>query len=63
MKPAVESAANATAAAVAAGVSEAKMDELMAKVIGQQPAANSAPAEAELVIDLAVPGKEDYFIA
>jgi putative lysine transport system substrate-binding protein len=35
----------------------------MAKVIGQQPAANSAPAEAELVIDLAVPGKEDYFIA
>ena len=42
---------------------KAKMDELMAKVIGQQPAANSAPAEAELVIDLAVPGKEDYFIA
>ena len=42
---------------------KAKMDELMAKVISQQPAANSAPAEAELVIDLAVPGKEDYFIA
>ena len=42
---------------------KAKMDELMAKVIGQQPAANSAPAEAELVIDIAIPGKEDYFIA
>ncbi|SDY04476.1 putative lysine transport system substrate-binding protein [Ruminococcaceae bacterium YAD3003] len=42
---------------------KAKMDELMAKVIGQQPAANSAPAEAELVIDIVIPGKEDYFIA
>ena len=42
---------------------KAKMDALMAKVIGQQPAANSAPAEAELVIDLIVPDKEDWFIA
>ena len=42
---------------------KAKMDDLMAKVIGQQPAANSAPAEAELVIDLIVPDKEDWFIA
>ena len=42
---------------------KAKMDALMAKVIGQQPAAGSAPVEAELVIDLAVPGKEDFFVA
>ena len=42
---------------------KAKMDDLMAKVIGQQPAANSAPAEAELMIDIAIFGKEDYFIA
>jgi putative lysine transport system substrate-binding protein len=39
------------------------MDALMAKVIDQQPAANSAPAEAELVIDIAIFGKEDFFIA
>ena len=42
---------------------KAKMDDLMAKVIGQQPAANSAPADAELVIDLFGPEKEDWFIA
>ena len=42
---------------------KAKMDELMAKVIDQQPAAGGSAVEAELVIDLAVPGKEDYFIA
>lgn len=42
---------------------KAKMDDLMAKVIGQQPAASSAPAEAELMIDIAIFGKEDYFIA
>ena len=42
---------------------KAKMDALMAKVIGQQPAASSAPAEAELMIDIAIFGKEDYFIA
>ena len=42
---------------------KAKMDALMAKVIDQQPAANSAPAEAELVIDIAIFGKEDFFIA
>lgn len=42
---------------------KAKMDALMAKVIDQQPAANSAPAEAELMIDIAIFGKEDYFIA
>ena len=42
---------------------KAKMDALMAKVIDQQPAANSTPAEAELVIDIAIFGKEDYFIA
>lgn len=42
---------------------KAKMDDLMAKVIDQQPAANSAPAEAELMIDIAIFGKEDYFIA
>jgi putative lysine transport system substrate-binding protein len=42
---------------------KAKMDDLMAKVIGQQPAAGSAPVEAELMIDIAIFGKEDYFIA
>lgn len=42
---------------------KAKMDDLMAKVIGQQPAASSAPAEAELMIDIAIFGKEDYFVA
>ena len=42
---------------------KAKMDALMAKVIDQQPAANSAPADAELMIDIAIFGKEDYFIA
>ena len=42
---------------------KAKMDDLMAKVIGQQPAASSAPVEAELMIDIAIFGKEDYFIA
>ena len=42
---------------------KAKMDALMAKVIGQQPAAGSAPVEAELVIDLAVPGKLEFFVA
>jgi len=42
---------------------KAKMDDLMAKVIGQQPAASNAPAEAELMIDIAIFGKEDYFIA
>ena len=40
---------------------KAKMDDLMAKVITQQPAANSAPAEAELFIALPVTGKDEFF--
>ena len=38
---------------------KAKMDDLMAKVITQQPAAKSDPAEAELFIALPVKGKDE----
>ncbi|MCR4688535.1 MAG: transporter substrate-binding domain-containing protein [Saccharofermentans sp.] len=38
---------------------KAKMDELMAEVITQQPAAEGTADDAELVIDIVVPFKED----